>query len=73
MELAVFLKEGIKLPSFHQLKARAPLVRVMGHGMMFDNSKAKRDLGMKFTPIRDALSETVAWYRTQGYAPASEA
>jgi dihydroflavonol-4-reductase len=50
-----------------------PLVRVMGHGMMFDNSKAKRELGMKFTPIKDALSETVAWYRTEGYAPASEA
>jgi dihydroflavonol-4-reductase len=50
-----------------------PLVRVMEHGMMFDNSKAKRELGIKFTPIKDALSETVAWYRTQGYAPASEA
>ena len=48
------------------------LVRVMGHGMMFDNTKAKRELGMKFTPIKDALSETVAWYRTQGYAPASK-
>jgi dihydroflavonol-4-reductase len=50
-----------------------PLVRVMSHGMMFDNSKAKRDLGMKFTPIKEALAETVAWYRAQGYAPASEA
>jgi dihydroflavonol-4-reductase len=49
------------------------LVRVMGHGMMFDNSKAKRELGMKFRPVKDALSETVAWYRTQGYAPASKA
>ena len=49
------------------------LVRVMDHGMMFDNSKAKRELGMKFTPIKDALSETVAWYRTEGYAPASKA
>jgi dihydroflavonol-4-reductase len=50
-----------------------PMVRVMNHGMMFDNSKAKRELGMKFTPIRDVLPETVEWYRTHGYAPASEA
>jgi nucleoside-diphosphate-sugar epimerase len=49
------------------------LVRMMRHGMMFDNSKAKRGLGMKFTPIKEALSETVARYKTQGYTPASEA
>jgi dihydroflavonol-4-reductase len=48
-----------------------PMVRVMKHGMMFDNSKARRELGMKFTPIKDTLPETVEWYRTQGYAPAS--
>jgi len=49
-----------------------PMVRVMTHGMMFDNSKAKRELGMKFTPIKDTLPETIAWYRAQGYAPASK-
>jgi len=28
---------------------------------------------MKFTPIKEALSETIARYRTQKYTPASEA
>ncbi|MDW5561834.1 MAG: NAD-dependent epimerase/dehydratase family protein [Methanomassiliicoccus sp.] len=44
------------------------LVRVMRDGMMVDNSKGIRELGMAYTPIKEALRETVEWYRANGMA-----
>jgi len=32
-----------------------------------DNSKARRELGMEFTPIEDSLSRAIEWFRRVGY------
>lgn len=40
------------------------------HGFQFDGSKAERDLGISYSPIRDAMAEAVAYYRSiQGRMP----
>ncbi len=33
----------------------------------FDNSKARRELGLPHTPIEKAMEETYLWYKEQGY------
>jgi hypothetical protein len=35
-------------------------IRVMKEGVRADGSKAERELGMSYTPIRNALEETIA-------------
>jgi dihydroflavonol-4-reductase len=40
--------------------------RTLGTGFYFDGSKAERELGLRYTPIRQALSEAIASYRGQG-------
>ena len=39
--------------------------------MFFDAQKAVRELGMPRSPVDDALARAVAWFRDNGYAPAS--
>ncbi len=39
------------------------MVRTARHGHLFDGSRAERDLGVTYTPLRDWLAETVAWYQ----------
>jgi dihydroflavonol-4-reductase len=34
-------------------------------GFRFDGSKAERDLGLRYTPIRDTIEKTVAFLRNQ--------
>ena len=48
---------------------RVPLeaVRMSRHRMFFDSSKAIRELGLPQTPIEEALSRAVAWFRENGY------
>ncbi len=36
------------------------------HGHRYDGSKAERELGLTYTPIRDWLAVTAAWYREEG-------
>jgi len=38
-------------------------MRTMRYGFCFDGSKAERDLGLSYTPIRTALEEAIASYR----------
>lgn len=49
---------------------RVPLdaVRMARHSMFFDASKAVRELGLPQTPVKDALSKAVDWFRANGYA-----
>lgn len=46
-------------------------VRMARHRMFFDSSLAVRELGMPQSPVEEALSRAAAWFRSQGYAPAS--
>ena len=42
-------------------------VRMSTHRMYFDASKAVRELGLPQTPVEQALSRSVAWFREKGY------
>ena len=41
-------------------------IRTMGHPHLYDGSRAARELGLRYTPIRQALEATVRWYVEQG-------
>jgi dihydroflavonol-4-reductase len=43
------------------------LVRTLVHGHAYDGSRAERELGLRYTPIRDSLARTLAWYGEHGY------
>jgi dihydroflavonol-4-reductase len=42
------------------------MVRTMLHGHHYDGSRATRDLGLVYTPVRETLSRTVAWAVAEG-------
>lgn len=42
------------------------MVRTMLHGHRYDGSRATRELGLAYTPVRDTLAATVAWALEQG-------
>lgn len=48
---------------------RVPLagVRMAKYKMWFDPSKAIRELGLPQTPVKQALTDAVDWFRTNGY------
>jgi dihydroflavonol-4-reductase len=52
---------------------RAPacreMVRTFLHGHNYDGSKANRELGLVYTPVRETLRRTVVWLVDQGLAP----
>jgi dihydroflavonol-4-reductase len=41
-------------------------VRTLGHPHLYDGSRAHRELGLHYTPVRQALEATVRWYVRQG-------
>ena len=45
-------------------------VRMSRHKMFFDAGKAVRELGLPQTPVEEALSRAVDWFREQGHARA---
>jgi dihydroflavonol-4-reductase len=54
-----------------RLRGRQPklcreTIRTMGHPHLYDGSRAARELGLRYTPIRQALEATVRWYVEQG-------
>src|SRR5271166_1123967 len=42
-------------------------LRMAGHHMFFDDSKARRELGYVSRPYREGLSDAIAWFRSHGY------
>jgi dihydroflavonol-4-reductase len=46
------------------------MVRTMLHGHRYDGSRATRELGLAYTPVRDTLRRTIEWARAAGLAPA---
>lgn len=60
------LAEGLSL-----LTKKLPLVSVMQYksgtqGTLFDGSKAVRELGLRYTPLDEALRATLTWYWQHG-------
>lgn len=43
------------------------LARTLLHGGRYDNSKAKREFNISFTPLREIVERTVAWYAEAGH------
>ncbi|HEX3036966.1 MAG TPA: NAD-dependent epimerase/dehydratase family protein [Thermodesulfobacteriota bacterium] len=43
-------------------------VREMTAGAAGSNRKAKEELGIRFTPLEEALRKTINWYKENGYA-----
>ena len=41
-------------------------MKTMKEGIEADGSKAERELGLSYTPIRTALEEGINWYRQNG-------
>lgn len=39
--------------------------KTLKNGFVFDGSKAGRELGLKYTPVRQAMVEAVEWYRAR--------
>jgi dihydroflavonol-4-reductase len=54
-----------------RLTARRPpvcreMVRTMLHGHRYDGSRAARELGLSYTPVRETLARTVEWAVAEG-------
>jgi dihydroflavonol-4-reductase len=54
-----------------RLRGRTPpvcreMVRTMLHGHKYDGSKAARELGLAYTPVRETFRRTIAWAIEQG-------
>jgi dihydroflavonol-4-reductase len=41
-------------------------VRTLGHPHLYDGSRAERELGLRYTPLRVAMEATVRWYVQHG-------
>lgn len=42
------------------------MVKVIAHGHRHDGSRATRELGLEYTPIRDTLARMIEWFRSEG-------
>lgn len=42
------------------------LVRTLLHGHRFDGSRAEHELGIRYTPIRETFTDTIAWFESEG-------
>lgn len=63
---------GMGAEAFARLRGRTPRlcleqVRTMLHGHRYDSTKAVRELGLSFTPAKEALTRTIRWYVEAGY------
>jgi dihydroflavonol-4-reductase len=47
----------------------AELARTLLHGHRYDGSLAERELGLRYTPIRQTVRRTLGWYAERGLAP----
>jgi dihydroflavonol-4-reductase len=42
------------------------MVRTMLHGHRYDGSRAERELGLQYTPVRDTFARTIEWAQSAG-------
>jgi dihydroflavonol-4-reductase len=42
------------------------MVRTLLHGHRYDGSRATRELGLAYTPVRETLARTIAWAVSEG-------
>jgi dihydroflavonol-4-reductase len=63
--VAAIAEGGFKLAGKHPPFCRA-MVRTLLHGHRYDGSKAARELGFEYTPVRDTFARTVQWALDEG-------
>ena len=42
------------------------MVRTLLHGHRYDGSRAERELGLRYTPVRDTFARTIEWALAEG-------
>jgi dihydroflavonol-4-reductase len=62
---AAAVEGGFKLARKHPPVCRA-MVRTMLHGHRYDGSRAARELGLGYTPVRDTFARTIEWALAEG-------
>jgi dihydroflavonol-4-reductase len=65
--MAAYINEGLS-----RITGREPLIPLTGvqmasKYMYFDSSRSIEELGLPQTPVKDALSRAVDWFRSKGY------
>ena len=63
---AASVTEAVARARGRQPKLCRETVRTLGHPHLYDGSRATRELGLRYTPLRRAMEETVRWYVEQG-------
>ncbi|HEY6693255.1 MAG TPA: NAD-dependent epimerase/dehydratase family protein [Solirubrobacteraceae bacterium] len=63
--VAAVAETGFKLARKHPPFCRA-MVRTLLHGHRYDGSRAARELGFEYTPVRDTFARTVEWALAEG-------
>jgi dihydroflavonol-4-reductase len=59
------LETGFKVARKNPPVCRA-MVRTMLHGHRYDGSRATRELGLTYTPVRDTFARTIEWALAEG-------
>jgi dihydroflavonol-4-reductase len=63
--VAAGVEGGFKLARRHPPVCRA-MVRTLLHGHRYDGSRATRELGLRYTDVRDTLARTIEWALSEG-------
>ena len=42
-------------------------IKYSSQRLFFDNTKARRELGLEPRPVEDSLRASIAWFRANGY------
>jgi dihydroflavonol-4-reductase len=71
LPVAVAMAAAAGVEALARVRGRTPslcreTVRVMSHPNLYDGTRAERELGLRYTPVRAALGATVRWYVEQG-------
>ena len=48
------------------------MMRTLLHGHTYDGSRAERELGLHYTPVKDTITRTLRWYSDNGYLAANK-
>ena len=71
LPLPVAMAAAAGAEALANLRGRPPklcreAVRTLAHPHLYDGSLAERELGLRYTPLREAMEATVRWYVEQG-------
>lgn len=66
--LAAYLMEKRADKTGEPPTATTVTVRYSSQYLFYDNSKAKKELGLEFTPVDESIARAVEWFRKNGYA-----